>query len=152
MDASLTLLRSGKLPLAAPVPGPVQAAKRALEAGAGPKPRRHPDEVVYAWLHSLGCVSCDCCPDCAQFRVEPVDLEVVERRNPKVARLITGELTSTDRSRDMWLTMNTLHRLGYSVGAIYRAVWDSPVGEKARERGHDWFVGELERVCCELKP
>lgn len=85
--------------------------------------------------------------------VRPVEWMRVRAVNPKVHRFLSdGIPVGSDRSRELWVCINTLVRLGYSDAQIFQTVWNSPAGEKPRQKGAHWFAGEIMRAREELQP
>lgn len=83
----------------------------------------------------------------------PVDWMRVRAVNPRVhAFLLRGSDPGADRSRDLWVTINTLVRLGYSDAQIMQTIWGSAGGEKPRQKGLHWLAGEVQRARMELQP
>lgn len=72
--------------------------------------------------------------------------------NPKCCDWAFGYAQPVDRSRALWLVMNTCIRADYSDESILRLIWYGPLGEKPRDRGWDWLCGELARARLELRP
>lgn len=82
--------------------------------------------------------------------------------NPKLYKILAGELPSADRSRDIWLLMNTLIRLRLRKApgipeklddkSIAKVVWYGTLGEKPRERGWRWLCDEIARARLEITP
>lgn len=82
--------------------------------------------------------------------------------NPKLYKILAGELTSADRSRDIWLLVNTLIRLRLRKAkntpeklddkSIAKIVWYGTLGEKPRERGWRWLCDEIARARLEITP
>lgn len=86
-------------------------------------------------------------------RVVPVDWIRVRAVNPKVHKLLTsGSEPGSDRSRDLWVTINTLVRLNYTDEQVMQTIWQSAVGEKPRQKGVQWLAGEVARARLELQP
>lgn len=73
--------------------------------------------------------------------------------NTKCCEWNFGFAQPVDRSRAIWLTLNTLIRSKqYSDASILRLLWYGHLREKPRERGWDWLCGELARARQELTP
>jgi len=83
----------------------------------------------------------------------PIDWIRVRAVNPKVHTfLMKGSQPGGDRSRDLWVTINTLVRLGCSDEQIMQTIWNSAGGEKPRQKGLQWLAGEVQRARMELQP
>lgn len=140
-------------------------------------PSVHETGHVYAWANLN---ACECIPEAPEWackaietardtevpppsfevaagllsaRVAPVDWMRVRAVNPKVHKLlVSGSLPESDRSRDLWVTINTLVRLNYTDGQVMQTIWQSAVGEKPRQKGVQWLAGEVARARLELQP
>jgi hypothetical protein len=83
----------------------------------------------------------------------PIDWMRARAVNPKVHRMLAhGSEPGADRSRDLWLAINCLVRLGYTDEQIMQTIWNSAVGEKPRQKGAQWLCGEVQRARLELQP
>lgn len=82
-----------------------------------------------------------------------VDWVRVRAVNPKVhAILVRGSEPGADRSRDLWLTINCLVRLGYTDEQIMQTIWNSGAGAKPQQKGVQWLAGEVARARTEILP
>lgn len=82
--------------------------------------------------------------------------------NPMLYNILAGKQAPTDRSRAIWLLLNTLIRLRLRKGkntpeklddkSIAKIVWYGTLGEKPRERGWRWLCDEIARARLELTP
>lgn len=84
--------------------------------------------------------------------------------NPYLFDMLAGRSKVEDRSRAIWLCMNTLIRLRMhpvrpgdpmdrlNDESIAKVVWFGALGEKPRERGWQWLCDEIARARLELTP
>lgn len=82
--------------------------------------------------------------------------------NPLLYNILAGTVTPGDRSRSIWLLLNTLIRLRLrksktipeklSDESIAKVVWYGTLGEKPRERGWRWLCDEIARARLEITP
>lgn len=82
--------------------------------------------------------------------------------NPLLYAILAGTAPPGDRSRSIWLLLNTLIRLRLrksktipeklSDESIAKVVWYGTLGEKPRERGWRWLCDEIARARLELTP
>lgn len=130
---------------------------RLLRNGYAPRPAVTTDAFI-AWftagrvndygydsLREDGCVG-----DGDGFRVKQLDVKLLRYFSPKAALLLEGTgkreelIANGDRSSALWHVLLSLKRAGYGPGTAFLAVQGSPLDEKPRERGRDWFVDQLE--------
>jgi hypothetical protein len=82
--------------------------------------------------------------------------------NPLLYAILAGTAPPGDRSRSIWLLMNTLIRLRLRKSrtipeklddkSIAKIVWYGTLGEKPRERGWRWLCDEIARARLEITP
>jgi hypothetical protein len=82
--------------------------------------------------------------------------------NPYLYNILAGKELPKDRSRAIWLLLNTLIRLRMRKArnmpeklddkSIAKVVWYGTLGEKPRERGWRWLCDEIARARLELTP
>lgn len=82
--------------------------------------------------------------------------------NPYLYNILAGKELPKDRSRAIWLLLNTLIRLRMRKAknmpeklddkSIAKVVWYGTLGEKPRERGWKWLCDEIARARLELTP
>lgn len=74
-------------------------------------------------------------------------------RDRRSYHYLSGQVRPEDRSRAIWLTVNTLIRLKYDDATIANLLWYSaPLNEKPRERGIAWLGDEIARARLEITP
>lgn len=86
------------------------------------------------------------------FRLTADQSAQLRARDQRVYRNILGLELPQDRSRAIWLAMNTLIRLDYTDAQIGNLIWYSALGEKPRQRGIAWLGDEIARARLELTP
>lgn len=68
----------------------------------------------------------------------------------RVYHYLSGKVQPEDHSRAIWLTLNTLIRLGYTDQRISNLLWYGGLQAKPRERGAAWLGDEIARARLEL--
>lgn len=110
-------------------------------------------DEMYDALAAHGCLD-----DGDGFHVPPTDEKLMRLHSPKALALLRGTRTPReliqlgDRSSALWHVMQTFRRMGYGPGQAYLAIWGSPVGEKPREKGREWFIDQLETAWATREP
>lgn len=107
-----------------------------------------PDDVMEAFPNTP--------EDMQQLRV------AVKAVNPMLIDMLQGTVVPPDRSRALWLCINTLIRLKIRQGgglykklgdeSIAKVVWFGALQQKPRERGWQWLCDEIARARLELTP
>lgn len=87
------------------------------------------------------------------LRLTAAQTERLKARDRRVYHYMLGKMPIEDRSRGIWLAVNTLIRLReYDDAQIANLIWYSALGEKPRQRGIEWLGDEIARARLELTP
>lgn len=86
------------------------------------------------------------------YRLTEKQSLVLRARDKRVYHYLLGQDLPTDRSRAIWLAINTLIRLHYTDQQIASLIWYGALSEKPRQRGIAWLGDEIARARLELTP
>lgn len=86
------------------------------------------------------------------YRLTEKQSLILRARDKRVYHHLLGQDLPTDRSRAIWLAINTLIRLHYTDQQIASLIWYGALSEKPRQRGIAWLGDEIARARLELTP